>query len=59
MVDAIPLVAYHIIDNSKDPSSTDLNFLAAEMKYLHDNGFKVIPMSDLGNDESTNYMSIE
>jgi len=58
MVDAIPIIAYHIIDNSRDPSSTDMNLFAAEMKYLHDNGFKVIPMSDLGYDESTNYMYI-
>ncbi len=58
MVDAIPIVAYHIIDNSKDPSSTDINLFAAEMKYLHDNGFKVIPMSDLRYDEGTNYMYI-
>jgi len=28
------------------------------MKYLHDNCFKVIPMSDLGYDEGTNYMYI-
>jgi hypothetical protein len=41
MVDAIPILAYHIIDNSKDPSST-------ERKYLQDNGFREIPMSDLG-----------
>jgi len=59
MADAIPIVAYHIIDNSKDPSSTDENLFAAEMKYLHDNGFKVIPMSDLGYDESTNSMYIK
>ena len=58
-VNAIPIVAYHIIDNSEDPSSTDINLFAAEMKYLHDNGFKVIPMSDLGYDESTNYMYIK
>jgi len=59
MVDAIPIVAYHIIDNSKDPSSTDINLFAEEMKYLHDNGFKVIPMSDLGYNESTNSMYIK
>ena len=59
MVDAIPIVAYHIIDNSKDPSSTDVNLFAEEMKYLHDNGFRVIPMSDLGYDESTNSMYIK
>jgi len=28
------------------------------MKYLHDNGFKVIPMSDLRYDQITNYMYI-
>ena len=59
VVDAIPIVAYHIIGNSKDPSSTDINLFAAEMKYLHENDFKVIPMSDLGYDESTNYMYLE
>jgi Polysaccharide deacetylase len=59
IVDAIPIVAYHIIDNSLDPSSTDVNLFAAEMKYLYDNGFKVIPMSDLGYDQSTNYLYIK
>jgi peptidoglycan/xylan/chitin deacetylase (PgdA/CDA1 family) len=59
MVDAIPIVAYHTIDNSLDPSCTNINLFAAEMKYLHDNGFNVIPMSDLGYDESTNYMYIK
>jgi peptidoglycan/xylan/chitin deacetylase (PgdA/CDA1 family) len=57
-VDAIPIVAYHIIDNSLDPSSTDINLFASEMKYLHDNGFKVIPMSDIGYDQATNFMYI-
>ena len=59
MMDAIPIVAYHAIDNSLDPFKTNTNLFAAEMKYLHDNGFKVIPMSDLGYDESTNYMYIK
>jgi peptidoglycan/xylan/chitin deacetylase (PgdA/CDA1 family) len=58
-VDAIPIIAYHGIDNNGDPSSTDVTLFAAEMKYLHDNGFKVIPMSDLGYDESTNSMNIK
>jgi hypothetical protein len=56
MVDAIPIVAYHIIDNSKDPSNTDVNLFAEEMRYLHDNVFKVIPMSALRYDEGTNFM---
>ena len=55
---AIPIVAYHSIDDSKGPSSTNIGLFALEMKYLHDNGFKVIPMSDLSYDENTNYMYI-
>ena len=58
VVDAIPIIAYHGIDNNGGPSSTDVSLFAAEMKYLHDNGFKVIPMSDLGYDENTNSMNI-
>jgi hypothetical protein len=57
-IDAIPIVAYHSMDNSKGPSSTDVGLLASEMKYLHDNGFKVIPMSDLRYDQITKYMYI-
>jgi len=40
-------------------SSTDIILFASETNYLHDNSFKVTPMSDLGYDESTNYMNIE
>ena len=58
IVDAIPIVAYHIIDNSQGPFSTNVNLFAAEMKYLHDNGFKVIPMSDLRYDTNTDFMYI-
>ena len=58
IVNAISVVAYHIVDNSLDPSSTDINLFAAEMKYLHDNGFDVIPMSDLDYDQTTNLMYI-
>ena len=57
-LDAIPIVAYHGIDDSKGRSSTDVNLFASEMKYLHDNGFKIIPMSDLRYDQITNYMYI-
>jgi peptidoglycan/xylan/chitin deacetylase (PgdA/CDA1 family) len=56
MLDAIPIIAYHSTDNSKRPFSTNIGLFEAELKYLYDNGFKVIPMSDLGYDQSTNYM---
>jgi peptidoglycan/xylan/chitin deacetylase (PgdA/CDA1 family) len=59
MLDAIPIIAYHSIDDNKDPFSTNVILFAAEMKYLYDNGFKIIPMSDLGYDEGTNYMYIK
>jgi hypothetical protein len=29
IIDAIPIIAYHIIDNSLNPSSTDINLFAA------------------------------
>jgi peptidoglycan/xylan/chitin deacetylase (PgdA/CDA1 family) len=53
---AIPIIAYHTIDNSGGPSSTDVNEFAQEMKYLHDNGFKVITMSSLAYDPNNNFI---
>jgi peptidoglycan/xylan/chitin deacetylase (PgdA/CDA1 family) len=58
-IDAIPIIAYHDIDEDKAIDSTDTNLFDQEMKYLHDNGFKVIPMSDIGYNETTNYMYIK
>jgi peptidoglycan/xylan/chitin deacetylase (PgdA/CDA1 family) len=64
-IQAIPIVVYHdfIIDKnhkySPNQSFTDVGLFLAEMKYLHDNGFKVIPMSDLGYDEQSNHMYIK
>ena len=51
MIDAIPIIAYHDIDYAKAIDSTDINLFNQEMKYLYDNGFKVIPMSDIGYEE--------
>ena len=58
-LNVIPIIAYHSIDNNKTRDSTDTNLFAEEMKYLHDNGFKVIPMSDLAYDGNTNYLRIK
>ena len=38
---------------------TTLNLFAAEMKYLYDNGFRVLTMADLGYDENNNYLYIK
>jgi peptidoglycan/xylan/chitin deacetylase (PgdA/CDA1 family) len=53
-VDAIPIIVYHRIDNSRAPYSTTVTLFTAEMRYLHDNGFKVVTMADLVYDNATN-----
>ena len=58
-LDAIPIIAYHDTDEDKAIDSTDTNLFDQEMKYLHDNGFKVMPMSDIGYNENTKYMYIK
>jgi hypothetical protein len=65
IVRAIPIIIYHTLVNYHDlsdsnrPVDTTLNLFDAEMKYLHDDGFKVITMSDLGFDENSNYLYIK
>jgi hypothetical protein len=49
-ISAVAIVAYHRIDNNKTPDSTD-----REMKYLHDKGFKVLTVNDLGYDAKDNF----
>lgn len=51
MIDAIPLIVYHSIDNEMTSSSTDNNLFALEMEYLHENSFEVIIMKDPRYDE--------
>jgi peptidoglycan/xylan/chitin deacetylase (PgdA/CDA1 family) len=53
-VEAIPIIVYHRIDNSGAQYSTSVSLFAEEMKYLHDNGFKVISLTDLVYDNATN-----
>ncbi|MGB6628505.1 MAG: polysaccharide deacetylase family protein, partial [Nitrososphaeraceae archaeon] len=53
-VEAIPIIVYHRIDNSGAQYSTNVSLFAEEMKYLHDNGFKVISLIDLVYDNATN-----
>ncbi|MFL6364877.1 MAG: polysaccharide deacetylase family protein [Nitrososphaeraceae archaeon] len=65
IVRAIPIIVYHTLVNypnlsdSNRPIDTTLNLFDAEMKYLHDNGFRVITMADLGYDENRNYLYIK
>jgi hypothetical protein len=56
---AVPIVAYHMIDNKKTPYSTDVTLFDREMKYLHDNDFKVLTVNDLGYDTKNNFLYIK
>ena len=62
---AIPIVVYHdFIQDSNhrylpDKSFTDVSLFSNEMKYLHDNGFNVLKMSDIGFNGSNNYLYIK
>jgi hypothetical protein len=65
IINAIPILVYHNfvsypdISYSKIPNDTTVNLFEQEMKYLHDNGFKVLTMSDLGYDENSNHLYIK
>jgi hypothetical protein len=67
-INAIPIVVYHNVDYKNNnsnispnwlDSTIDVNLFDGEMKYLHDNGFKVLTMSDLGHNQTSNTLYIK
>ena len=62
-INALPIIIWHRIDNSgeDDPEvyATTIDLFEKEIKYLHDNGFKVLTMADLGYDENSNYLYLK
>ncbi len=60
VINAIPIIIYHNfvtypdVSYSKDAADTTVNLFDQEMKYLHDNGFKVLTMNDIGYDSTNN-----
>jgi peptidoglycan/xylan/chitin deacetylase (PgdA/CDA1 family) len=50
-INAIPIVAYHRLDTNKD-FDTSPELFEQEMKFLYENGYNVITLSDLGYDEN-------
>lgn len=66
-IKAIPIVAYHDfrgsgftdINSGDDDVSTDAKLFEAEMRYLYENGFRVITMAELGYDERINSIYIK
>ena len=65
IVRAIPIIVYHILVNYPDlsdsnrPIDTTVNLFDAEMRYLYDNGFKVITMADLRYDTNSKSLYIK
>jgi peptidoglycan/xylan/chitin deacetylase (PgdA/CDA1 family) len=59
VINAIPLIAYHSIDNDRTSSSTAIDLFAAEMKYLYDNGFKVLTMHNIGYDQNNGRLYVK
>ena len=65
IVRTIPIIVYHTLvsypdlSESNRPIDTTVNLFDTEMKYLHDNGFKVITMADLGYDENNQCIYIK
>ena len=64
-VRAIPIIVYHTLVNYPDlsdsnrPIDTAVNLFDEEMRYLYDNGFKVITMSDLEYDVNSKSLYIK
>lgn len=65
-INTIPIIVYHNITNSigdytipSHASSTTLDLFAQEMKYLHNNGFRVLLLNQLGYDPKSNVFYIK
>jgi peptidoglycan/xylan/chitin deacetylase (PgdA/CDA1 family) len=58
-IEAIPIIMYHKIGDNKKDSVTDIDLFHKEIKYLHDNKFKVITISDLAYNEKHDYLYIK
>jgi hypothetical protein len=58
-IKAIPIIIYHRVGESGERYNTDIKLFNAQMKYLHDNGYKVLTMADLGYDDKSNYLYLK
>jgi peptidoglycan/xylan/chitin deacetylase (PgdA/CDA1 family) len=59
-INAIPIIIYHRAgDDDAIDYNTDLNLFKKEMKYLHDNNFRVLTMKDLGYKKKADYLYVK
>ena len=57
---AVPIIVYHNVAQSTEGRlTTNTNLFEKEMRYLHDNNFKMVTMSDIGYNQSNNYLFIK
>src|SRR5437763_11424786 len=47
-INVIPILAYHSVQDKNLRDSTGVALFSQEMKYLHDNNFRLIRLFDLG-----------
>jgi hypothetical protein len=69
MINAIPIIVYHNVDHENnspnvspdwlDSSTIDVNLFDSKMKYLYDNEFQVLTMSNLGYNQTSNKLYIK
>ena len=54
-INAVPLITFHNVGlETNNPYTTNVDLFDQLMKYLHDNGFKVLTFKQLGFDTNTN-----
>ncbi|HEU4468865.1 MAG TPA: polysaccharide deacetylase family protein [Nitrososphaeraceae archaeon] len=58
-INAIPIIMYHDIGHDNEGAITNVDLFEKEMKYLHDNNFHVITISDLSYDENNDYLYVK
>ena len=58
-INAIPIIMYHEIGYDNEGAITNVDLFGKEMKYLHDNNFHVITISDLSYDENNDYLYVK
>lgn len=63
-INAIPIITYHNLTNNMQDynnkaSTITVDLFAKEMKYLHDNGFRVLLLNQLGYDPNNNIFDIK
>ena len=59
-INSVLILGYHNINNTQTTQrdAMDAGLLDKEMKYLHDNGIRVITMSDVGYDQNSKYLYV-